>query len=91
MTMNGYVLCDRDMQLIVRGTKNRRLTMVDEGAKTAPAFFAHKSTAQNALSTMLNLPISPSASAYCKLFRVPYHKIKEVLRVTACTITVDIH
>ena len=88
ISLKGFVLTDKDQQLIVRGTIRKKSTMSMEDSKQIPVLFAHKKQAERSLHTA-GFDFSRSAIAYCKLYGVPHKDVTKLLRVTPCTITLD--
>ena len=88
ISLNGFVLTDKDKQLIVRGSSTKRIALSSGDTKQCPSFFAYRKTAERVIKTA-RFAYTRSALAYCRLFRLPTDDLSKLLCVTPCTITVE--
>lgn len=90
ITLNGYVLTDKDNMLIVQGWKTRRIATVSESIKNhIPLIFAKKGHAEMMLNQIKSLPLTPSAKTYCISFRVKHANVRELVSPKKCTVTIE--
>lgn len=88
-TYKGFILTDKDKQLVVRGIHNRKVSLVKENGRMLPVLFPFRAAATRCIVCNPDMEFTKAANAYCKLYRVPTEDLTRLLHPEPCVITIE--